>query len=46
MIDLAQRRTFLRMPKNWQLVEQCRVAGFGGVADQLNYYNQYTGNPD
>ncbi len=23
-----------------------RLGGFGGVADQLNYYNQYTGNPD
>jgi zinc protease len=22
-----------------------RLGGFGGVADQLNYYNQYTGNP-
>jgi zinc protease len=22
-----------------------RLGGFGGVADQLNYYNQYTGDP-
>jgi zinc protease len=23
-----------------------RLGGFGGVADQLNFYNQYTGDPD
>jgi len=39
-IDRARNTTDSRKIRGLQ-----RVGGFGGVADTLNYYNQYTGDP-
>jgi zinc protease len=39
-IDRARNSTESRKIRGLQ-----RVGGFGGVADELNYYNQYTGDP-
>ncbi len=39
-IDRARNTTESRKIRGLQ-----RVGGFGGVADTLNYYNQYTGDP-
>ncbi len=39
-IDRARNSTESRKIRGLQ-----RVGGFGGVADTLNYYNQYTGDP-
>ncbi|MDQ2840767.1 MAG: insulinase family protein, partial [Acidobacteriota bacterium] len=39
-LDQARNITLSRKIEGLQ-----RLGGFGGVADTLNYYNQYTGNP-
>jgi zinc protease len=43
---MAEEVEWARNKKETQLISGLqRLGGFGGVADQLNYYNQYTGDP-
>jgi zinc protease len=42
----AEEVEWARNKEETQLISGLqRLGGFGGVADQLNYYNQYTGDP-
>jgi zinc protease len=42
----AEEVEWARNKKETQLISGLeRLGGFGGVADELNYYNQYTGDP-